>query len=180
MNTKLLIAAATLALVSVPALAADAPTPPDGCQFVSIYEPNVTPDAPEIHVIFRGNGADVASVKYCNPDPLVGSGASAAIAVYASPSGNAMVTIKTPGDGRGTIALPSNYASGDLYQAVCDVKDGDIVVNFYAYEWADGLPQRLEMVDRTTEIAPQLDYYKTSCRASMPASMRSRLTATAN
>lgn len=135
---------------------------PAGCKWVVVTRPGVNPVHPEIHLTFRGNGASVAAIRFCNPDDLVKSGTSQVIGVFSSPTAGARVDIRTR-NGVGTVGLPTMFEIGDIHQVVCDVKEGDVTFNLYEVHWDGGLPDSLTMQDNTGAITGSPEEHKAMC-----------------
>ncbi|KKW47983.1 MAG: hypothetical protein UY98_C0001G0030 [Candidatus Kaiserbacteria bacterium GW2011_GWA2_58_9] len=154
------LVAATFAL---PASAAPLPT---GCKLVELERPNVKAPRNEIIVTFSGAGADLGSIRKCNPSG--GDGLTVLDVPVAGPAGT-NVRLRAPG-GVGKIGLPTMLAIGRAHQAVCDVDDKDAVVwRLYAIEWKE-LGGRIRLVDQTATMGGDAETHRKACEASRPPS----------
>lgn len=142
---------------------------PDGCTVVTISQPKMNAKRFDTPFVFRGQGADKASIEKCNPD-----GATNVVAVTGSPIANAVVVVRMKQGPSGTIGLPSNYAEGKVHNVYCDIDDGKIVFALYQLDWAGGL-KNLSLVDKTSELPGDVETHRKKCQDTMPPALRAQL-----
>jgi len=137
---------------------------PDVCKLVEVERPDLK--RPEFYITFQGVGADVDSIRACNPS---GFDDSSAFGVVPSPTEGTRVSLRVVG-GVGKLGLPKMYAIGKAHQMVCDVDDkGEVFWRLYAVEWAE-LPDRIQLVDQTDSMVGVAEQFQKACEASRPPS----------
>ena len=171
--------------VPTPAATAPVVTPaaapaklPDGCTFMPIKQKKIAKNRPNIDVTFSGSGgADVANFKACNPEEVVKRGESNAIGISNSPTRGVRLTIKTK-EGSAVIGVPTTLKNGDAQQVYCDIdkEKKAITFTYYKLTWNDGLPEAIDLADKTEELNPgDAEMHKQGCLAAAPPDIRAQL-----
>lgn len=132
---------------------------PDGCKLVTVTRADVSPAKSDIPFTFRGEGSNVAAIQSCNP-----KGQTGVIGVNASLTDGARVIVRTK-SGRATIGLPTVYASGDVHNVSCVVKDGAMQFKLYQLAWQNGLPAELNVPDASDKIVGDAATHVAGCMA---------------
>ncbi|OGG49137.1 hypothetical protein A3C18_03535 [Candidatus Kaiserbacteria bacterium RIFCSPHIGHO2_02_FULL_54_11b] len=163
-----LITTSALALVLGTSLASAQTKLPDGCTLVTITQP-INAKRPDTPFTLRGEGADLASIKLCNPE-----GATNVISVLSSPTAGARIVVRMR-DNAGKIGLPSNYTAGYVSNNYCDIAEGKVVFTLFRSDWEGGLKSTITLTDQSNLIAGKLDYYRQDCESKMPPALRAQL-----
>lgn len=169
MNKLGFVTVAAVVLAASTALAsAQAVKLPDGCTLVTVNQPT-NAKRPDTPFTLRGEGADLVSIKLCNPE-----GATNVISVTPSPTAGARIVVRMKNNA-GTVGLPSNYAAGEIHNNYCDIADGKVTFTLYQFDWSGGLKSSLPLKDHNELIAGKLDFYRRDCETRMPPALRAQL-----